>query len=167
MCKLFKKIFRCCESEEFFSQIEYGKDPVEICRLRTKGCLEWYMRKAIFYKYLFYILSLVNLSLPLLSATIMAVTDKKDIGITLASITSLSASLLALFNARDRWTNYRTAAENIKKQYSLYCGKVRPFDDEMAHSNYLYLLEEYMTEVHTHWYQTQMDEIHVVIDQIL
>ncbi len=32
MCKLFKKIFRCCESEEFFSQIEYGKDLVEICR---------------------------------------------------------------------------------------------------------------------------------------
>lgn len=157
MCRFIKKLFRCCESEDFFSQIEYGKSPEEICGRRTRNCLEWYMRKAIFYKYLFYILSVINISLPLASSAIMALYERSDIGIILASITSLSAALLALFNARERWTTYRTAAENIKGQYSLYCGRVGPYEFVDCHSQYLSRLEQYMTDVHTHWCDMQIE----------
>ena len=155
MCQLIRKIFPCCETKTFFNQIQYGKKPEEICCLRTQNCLEWYVRKAIYYKYMFYILSIINLALPLLSALIIVFNEKSNMGAILAAIASLSASLLALYNARDKWTNYRTAAENIKKQYSLYCGKVAPYDDENAHTRYLLMLEQYMSEVHLQWYNTQ------------
>ncbi len=159
MRRLFRIHIPCYEFEDFSRLIEYGKTPEQICYHRTMNCLEWYIRKAIFYKRIFYLLSMVNLLLPLLSTAIMAWKKDSDIGIILSACTSLSASLLALFNARDKWTSYRTAAENIKRQYALYCAKVEPFDDENAHSRYIMLLEQYMTEVHTHWCDMQAEEI--------
>ncbi len=147
----------CCESKTFLKQIKYEKEPVEICSLRTENCLEWYTRKAIFYKRMFYILSIINLGVPLASTIFMSLKSDTNIGIVLATITSLSASLLALYNMREKWTMYRTAAEYIKSQYCLYCGKVYPYDEEDAHVKYLTLLEKYMASVHVQWYSLQKE----------
>ena len=152
------KIFPCCESETFFEQIQYGKKPEEICGMRTKNCLEWYMRKAVFYKRMFYILSIVNLAVPLASTVLMAQDQSTRVGIVLAGVTSLSASLLALYDMREKWIMYRTAAENIKSQYCLYCGKVFPYDKEDAHAKYLLRLEDYMAGVHVQWYALQKEK---------
>lgn len=156
-CQL-KKVFPCCESKAFFEQIQYEKNPVEICSLRTENSLEWYMRKAIFYKRMFYILSIINMGVPLLSTVIMSWDPKTKAGIVLAAVTSFSASLLALYDMREKWLMYRTAAEYIKSQYCLYCGKVFPYDGEDAHEKYLLLLEKYMASVHIQWYGLQKEK---------
>ena len=71
MRRLFRIHIPCYEFEDFSSLIEYGGTPEQICYHRTMNCLEWYIRKAIFYKRIFYLLSMVNLLLPLLSTAIV------------------------------------------------------------------------------------------------
>lgn len=157
-CQFLKRFFPSCESQAFFGHIQYGKSPKEICSLRTKNCLEWYMRKAVFYKGMFYTLSIVSVGVPLLSTVIMSLYEQSKVGIVFAALTSFAASLLALFDMREKWIMYRTAAEYIKSQYCLYCGKVAPYDGEDAHAQYLLLLEKYMASVHVQWYDLQRDK---------
>ena len=53
MGQLMKKIIPCREIEEFLEQIQHGKSLKMICSLRTENCLEWYTRRAVFYKRMF------------------------------------------------------------------------------------------------------------------
>ena len=158
MGQLMKKIIPCREIEEFLEQIQHGKSLKMICSLRTENCLEWYTRRAVFYKRMFNILSVVNLGVPLVSTALMSLGRGKEIGIILSAITSLSTSLLALYNVREKWTMYRTAAEHIKSQYSLYCGEVFPYDGQDGHAKYLTMLETYMAGIHIQWYDMQKEE---------
>lgn len=49
------------------------------------------------------------------------------------------------------------AAENIKRQYTLYCIQAPPYQGEDAHTRYLQMLEQGMAEEHGHWIAQQKD----------
>lgn len=146
------------ETKTFFDGLNYEITPKTICRNRTIYCLNWYSRKAIFYKNFFYILSVINIAAPLISSLLTTYFEMNIIGATLSALTSFSASLLALFNVRDKWTNYRSATEYIKNQYILYLANAAPYNVDACHTLYLATIEEYMVKVHSHWYHTQTSD---------
>lgn len=143
--------------EEFIQKLECAAAPKEICKIRTQYCIEWYTRNAVKYKCLFFILSIVNIAIPQISTLVMLGGGGAIFSATMSSIVSFSAALLALLNVRDRWTSYRSAAENIKREYTLYCSRTAPYQGDEAHLLYLQTLEQSMAEEHRHWIDLQKE----------
>lgn len=142
----------------FINSLRYGMGKEEACRIRTRYCVEWYTKKAIKYKHIFIVLSVINIVIPQINAIVILEGKCTLAGAVLSAIVSVSAALLALLNVREKWTSYRSAAEYIKRQYTLYCGEEPPFQGEDAHGVYLSMLEQYMTEEHSHWAEMQQRE---------
>lgn len=143
------------ECMDFINAVNYGERKEEICRLRTVYCLEWYTRKAIQYKAVFIVLSIVNIAIPQISTILLMKNEYPVAGAVMSAAVSVSASVLALLNVKDRWTSYRSAAEFIKAQYGLYCLKAPPYHGEDPHTVYLCTIEQYMTKEHGNWVKMQ------------
>lgn len=145
------------ECMEFINSLKYGMGEECICKLRTKYCVEWYTRKAIKYKLFFIVLSVINIAIPQISTLVVMVTQCSVCSAFFSAIVSVSASLLALLNVKDRWTRYRAGAEYIKKEYTFYCARKPPYEGDNAHIAYLSVLEEYMSEEQRNWIDMQRD----------
>lgn len=141
----------------YIDSLEFGADPVEICKQRTRYCVEWYTKKAVKYKNIFIFLSIVNVAVPQISAIVALKGKCSVVSAIMASLVSFSTALLALLNVKERWTAYRAAAENIKRQYTLYCIQAPPYEGGEAHRLYLQMLEQGMAEEHGRWIAQQRD----------
>lgn len=144
------------EVNDYLTNLTPTSTPHPICQARTIYCLNWYSRKSVFYKTLYYILSIINIIVPLLSSILVITSDEQDmIAAILSSLVSFSASMLSLYCAKDKWTNYRTVAEFIKSHYVLYLSKSAPYHDNNRDSLYLNTIEAKMENVHMHWVNVQ------------
>lgn len=133
------------------------KEPEEICRLRTEYSMKWYIRKAVSNKRLYYGFSFVGMLCPLVNVVLASSRGKEDYSmaiVILSSITSLTASLLAITNARLKWENYRSAAEFLKREYTLFQARVGVYGEEHRVSAYLNTTEAFMNKVHADWQKT-------------
>lgn len=124
-----------------------------ILRNRIQGCMEWYLKKAVYYRRIFYILSIMTIAMPLLTTmtnSLEGISDAvaKNMVSGFSMMAALAASALCLFKCQEKWTLYRTTLERMKKILSLYCaGK---FGDDGV--NYLISeLEECMDAEHSKW----------------
>lgn len=91
-------------------------------RLRIRHLLDWYIRKASFYKFLFYLLSMVliviNALIPILNQSAL---ENKDLIVSIgSSIATIISSALTLFTMKDTWFRYRNHAELIKEECMKY-----------------------------------------------
>ena len=151
------------ETDKFFKSLTDLSMPQDICRARTIYCLNWYSQKATLYKNIYHILSIINIAAPLLSSVIISISPQKDLLVAiLSAIASFCASLLSLFGAKDKWTNYRTTAEFIKTQYTLYLSKSTPYNIKNSDASSLYLntIETQMQNIHSHWVNFQNNTEH-------
>lgn len=148
MCK---KIRTPKELENFIEKIHPDMKIENICIERTLDCMEWYSRKAVLYKKIFFILSTINIAAPLISTYIISAQEQSMFAAILSVLATFSASMLALFNVNDKWVTYRSASEYLKSQYTLYCAKSSPYNKDDAHIIYINNIETYMTTVHSHW----------------
>lgn len=148
---MYKKTNTPKELNIFIEKIHPNINAEEVCIERTLDCMRWYSRKAIFYKRFFFILSTINIAAPLISTYIISTQKQPIAGAILSALAAFSASMLALFNVNDKWVTYRSASENLKSQYTLYCAKSPPYDKADAHIIYINNIETYMTTVHAHW----------------
>lgn len=139
------------EWKEIQALFEVNKTPEEICEIRTRYAMRWYIRKANWNKRIYYIFSFIGIICPLANV-VVASCGKINLAIViLASVTSLATSLLALTNARMKWENYRSAAEFLKREYTLYQARVGTYGDNQRVSAYLNTTEGFMGEVHSNW----------------
>ena len=127
------------------------KKPEEICKIRTQYAMRWYIRKANWNKKIFYIFSFVGVLCPLINAVLAAGWNYKIVTVILASITSFVTSVLALTNARSKWENYRSAAEFLKREYTLFQAEVGLYGGEERVSVYLHTIEAFMMQIHVNW----------------
>lgn len=127
------------------------KTPEEICKIRTKYSMEWYIRKAVWNKRLYYGLSFIGMLCPLINVVLASCTENSIAIIILSSITSLAASVLAITNAKSKWENYRSAAEFLKREYTLFQARMGVYQEKQRVSVYLKTTEEFMTKVHVNW----------------
>lgn len=126
-------------------------DTDAICRIRTEYCMEWYTEKARKNKKLYYFLTTVGLVCPLLNAVLAVCIDCKAATVTLSGITTLAAAALGMTNAQSKWENYRSAAEFLKTEYTMFKGKVEPYDKKGRGAVYIKTIEEFMRETHMRW----------------
>lgn len=128
-----------------------NKKPEEICVLRTEYAMRWYIRKACQNKRFYYTFSLIGMLSPLINAVLVVCGDYRVATVVLSSITSLAASLLAVTNARQKWENYRTAAEFLKREFTLFQARTGVYGGEKRTEAYLYAIEESMQKTHMNW----------------
>lgn len=147
-----------CNEWEQVKNLLKIKDKKEVCDMWTEYCLQWYSEKAIKNKRRFYFFSIVSIVCPLLNTVETVWFDCAKIAVILSSLTALSSALLALFNARDKWNNYRSAAEFIKNEYMLYQAYAAPYGNEENRDEiYLKTIGDFMQKTHKKW-QTYFEQ---------
>ena len=140
------------EVQVLFSE---NRSPEEICRIRTEYSLEWYIRKANFNKRLYYTFSFAGMLCPLINVVLASCQADTNMAIVvLSSVTTLATSLLAITNARMKWENYRSAAEFLKREYTLFQARVGAYGEEQRVSAYLNTTETFMDKIHANWQKT-------------
>lgn len=128
-----------------------NKTPGQICVLRTEYAMKWYIRKANWNKWCYYVFSFIGMLCPLVSAVCAVCIECTALTVILSSITSLAASLLALTNARLKWENYRSAAEFLKREFTLFQARAGVYAGERKEEIYLCTIEEFMEQTHVKW----------------
>lgn len=139
----------CADFEELYKRFED-----ETVKARIKSTGEWYIKKALRYKNMYYWFSFINITLPLattiISTGVFGEQHIKWITALLSAGATLAASSLALLKCRDKWTLYRHTVEQIKKKLSLYwaCD-----ESERSVCKLMVSLENCMEEEHNEWYK--------------
>lgn len=99
---------------------------------RIKDLLNWYIRKAIFFKKFYYILSFlliaINAVIPVLISTDFA---QREITIAILScIATIITSSLTLFTMKDTWLRYRENAEKMKSECIKFSQGIGDYEDK-------------------------------------
>src|SRR5699024_12672258 len=92
---------------------------------------------------------------PLISSAVTSCLEWNCVGVFISVFGSASASLLVLFNMKDKWSTYRTAAEYIKSQYTLYLAKIEAYTGQNPEERYKSMLDAYMQNIHNQWLKKQ------------
>ncbi len=131
--------------------VDENTSAVEICRIRTEYAMEWYIRKAVWNKYFFYILTGISMVCPMLSAVAAVVCEGKLAAVILASVTALATSIVGMTRSQTKWNHYRTAAEFLKSEYMLFQARVEPYHSDARAAVYMKTIEQFMRGIHVRW----------------
>lgn len=106
-------------------------------KFRISHILNWYIRKAVFYKNLFYLLSvlsiIINSVIPII--TLIEWNNKNILIACLSSIATIFTSFITLFSMKDTWFRYRRHLELIKYEcirYTCIMEKSDVTEEELA-----------------------------------
>lgn len=86
--------------------------------------LIWYTRKAVFYKYCYYIFTIITIVCPVVSGIIFVLpidSDKIKLGSeVILGFSTVSAAMIPLLDCRRKWGIYRNEAEMVKSFLTRY-----------------------------------------------
>ena len=139
----------------------YDKDdkPVienEYLLKRFEQSVLWYAKKANHCKNWYYFLSVVGIILPL-SIPLLNLFEHSAITlvITLVSVfTSFVTALLSLMKFHDKWINYRSVAETLQTELTLYISKCGDYSDDSSQQRdqlFAERIENHMGSAHVKW----------------
>ncbi|MDU2162595.1 DUF4231 domain-containing protein [Intestinibacter bartlettii] len=103
----------------------------KLAKNRINHLLDWYIRKANFYKNIFYMLSfsliVINALIPVLINTQI---KNKDLIISgISCIATIITSSLTLFTMKDTWFRYRDNVESMKSECIKFANKIGVYKD--------------------------------------
>ncbi len=103
---------------------EYLKKLKEECEcdralLRFYHSLMWYIKSSRKYRFLYYLFNIIAISAPIIGTVLTIWLENKWISIC-SALSSLSVSMLSLFQCQKRWRLYRCTAEKIKILFENY-----------------------------------------------
>ncbi|EPB9414074.1 DUF4231 domain-containing protein [Clostridium perfringens] len=129
-------------------------------RARISHLLDWYVRKATFYKNLFYsmsvILIIINALIPVISQSALV---NKDIIISFgSSIATIISSALTLFTMKDTWFRYRNYAELIKEECMKYNSCYGDYNNDKAQLLLSQNIELIINSERTLWKDNKFNE---------
>lgn len=135
----------------------------------TQYNMSWYIKKANRNKCCFYVFSIITIVFPILNALFQnsvidlivayLAIDKEVLSFFSTAISlmaSLAGSLLALFNFREKWNLYRTAAEKLKSEYVEFEVKADKTPQDIE--EYVCRMNRYMEKIHNKWKQVSFSE---------
>src|ERR1043165_8459673 len=137
------------------TEAEYVKD-------RLEEQIAWYDLHSRWYKLFTLTLRIIEISaaaaIPFVAAltrvyTVSSVVISSGLGVVIVLCTSLTS----LFHAQERWLEYRTTAESLKKEKILFQTGVEPYHEENAFHTLVQRVEGLVSKENTNWaqYMTQ------------
>ncbi len=124
---------------------------------RFEMCLKWYICQAHNYRTIYYVFTLLGAICPILVAALSNISFSSEnvqvvkITLTILSISaSISAIVLSTFRAQEKWMRYRSVAELLKRERSLFLeGKKK--NSDCNDLKFLELIEKYMEQENIDW----------------
>lgn len=120
---------------------------------RIRHILDWYIRKATFYKKLFYFLSvvviLINAAIPVINQIKFTYCD--NVTSIISALASILTSFLTLFTMKDTWFRYRKAVELIKKECMLFTGRYSDYKKSNREEILIRNIEEIISNERDLW----------------
>lgn len=137
------------ENKELFTKIMKNREVTELANLMLSDdgtriieneyiCKRfwysavWYMKKAKIYKILFYLFSVLSITLPAISSLLISnknLFNASNCNIIQffapfsAALGSISSACIGLFKFQQQWIQYRRTAERLKKELSLFISR--------------------------------------------
>jgi len=74
----------------------------------------------------------------------------------LGVLIAICAATSPLFQFQERWIEYRTTAESLKKEKFLYLTRIEPYQDDSAFSQLVQRVETLVSKENTNWAQYMM-----------
>lgn len=123
---------------------EQIQDP--IIKERIAYSFEWYTRKALTNKYMFYTLTAMTIVCPVISGIVLGDGEgAHQVSMIFMGLSTIAAAFLTMTDARKKWGIYRTQAEILKKKLALY-----KYSDE-DEGELLKAMEASMEQTHEQW----------------
>ncbi len=130
-------------------------------RTRFYQSVCWYLKKAVFYKHLFTVISIVNIILPAIVALLNSLFDANEICkivvTVLSLVTGVLGSVLSFSKAHDKWLSYRTVAEQLQEELSLLIKGYGRTTQEENEKRFLERIEVIMAKEHEYWISMNAD----------
>lgn len=134
----------------------------------VKSCLadqiDWYNDSGVWNKHWFMTLRWTEVVAAALIPFLSGRTDPKkplisiSIGI-LGVLIAVCAATSSLFQFQERWIEYRTTSESLKKEKFLYLTHVEPYHDDEAFGTLVQRVETLVSKENTNWAQYMMKPI--------
>jgi hypothetical protein len=139
-------------------RIENRMNEVEYTKSRLDEQIGWYENRSRQYKQLNVTLRIIEIaaatSLPFIATFAriypfaMAVTSS-FLGMIIVACTSLAS----LFQAQERWLEYRTTAESLKREKYLFQTRIEPYHSDEAFSTLVERVETLLSKENSNWAQ--------------
>ena len=134
----------------------------EYVKERLEGQLGWYEAQSRKYKLFTLTLRIIEISAAAAIPFLSTLTQLFSVGTVIASsalgvLIILCTSLASLFHAQERWMEYRTTAESLKKEKYLFQTRVEPYQEGDAFYTLVQRIETLVSKETTNWaeYMTQ------------
>ncbi|WP_150084424.1 DUF4231 domain-containing protein [Prosthecochloris aestuarii] len=130
--------------------------PEEYLENRLEDQITWYDKKSGVNKLGFIGFQIATLiasaSIPVISLFSGAIWARLVVAI-LGSTTTVTAGIVALYQFREHWIQYRTTAESLKQEKYRFHTKTEPYSGENAFSILVDRVESLVFEENTTWHQ--------------
>ena len=135
----------------------YSLNPRDYLAQRVEDQISWYDRKSLWNQRWFKRLRVIEIVAAAMIPFLTAVPDmmymKYVIG-SLGVLITIVAGILALYQFQERWTEYRTTAESLKKEQFLFLTKADPYSVGDGFSMFVQKIETLISKETTNWSQT-------------
>lgn len=104
-------------------------DFIDFIKTRYEEQLRWYEGKAVSCKRNHDVLQAITVVCSILTPILILALDLdwKLPAVATSAAVSMSAGMMAAFKIREKWINYRTTAEAMRAEYSLYKTRSGPY----------------------------------------
>lgn len=118
-------------------------------RIRYEQSVKWYIKKANYNRKMFYFFSVLEIIFPGIIIIINSASEyynfSSNLIINIFSVLStIVASILALFKFHKKWMHYRFIAEYLQSEFSLYIECVGKYNTDDVNKN-----KEFITNIET------------------
>ncbi len=125
---------------------------------RYNDQVSWYDRRSIFYKRLNYIFQIFTIFISAV-IPIFAILEQKWITVVLSAIMAIFIGTLNFCKFEEKWHNYRSTCESLKKELYYYKAKIHKYRD-VTEPEELFIenVESIISSEHTKWMRIEKDK---------
>ncbi|OPD38846.1 hypothetical protein AL714_00320 [Clostridium botulinum] len=120
----------------------------EVIKNRVEHLLIWYVKKATYYKRMYYMLSImitiINAIIPVINQLNW---ELKSLAVTIiSSIASIIASIITLLSVKDTWFRYRKYVELLKTECMLFNCRCEQYSCNERERTFIYNIERIISD---------------------
>ncbi len=119
---------------------------------RYEDQLDFYGRRSAVNKWIYCICTLLIIVFSLSVPIVIAYGFHRDILVVVSSLVAILSSVIAAFRFHEKWMNYRSTAELLKRERPLYDSEVGPYENAVdREALFVKRVEALISREHIEW----------------